>query len=1067
MSISVYFLGPIKIEVNKQSIPTSTTRKREALLAYLLVEHSQPHDRDHLGTMFFPGGKSSLSRENLKKALQRIKKSLSLTANDTLYDRSKENIQISKNASIYCDIDSFLSNCYGCKTHRPTPNIECPLCCAHIETAVNLYRGEFLENLILRVTEEQQKEDENIFSTWENWLRLKRTELNSIVIDAYLWLSKYHDFHNDFEASITYLSRCVDINSTDEKIWLNLFRTMAKTGNRGALLARYRELEALMLAEFRITPSIENQEIIAQIKGYEGPVAVRGIKNEAGNFINRIHELQEIGDFFFSNMRKLALVGPGGIGKTRLINYAVGQIRNDLLNPFRDGVFLISLQTDQEVTSTESLVLELAVSLNLSISGTQDQATYLLNFLSEKAVLLVVDNGEFLDNTSLSFLNEVAKKAKHAKLVVCARHTDELQFEKKIYVKGLRWRPNYIESDDHLSNQVYFPPAVTLLLEKAGYLDQSPDIARKAKRDLNSAIRICELVNGHPLAIELAASWSHLFSLPEIEYEIQRNLDLLEINQGDLNNRHRSIRLVFDNTWDFINQDERDALKALSVFQNSFTFKSGKAVANINRRILANLSNKSLIQVARYESLTRYSIHPLFRQFLQEKLTHIQLEKFQLRHAQFFAHYIEENGDYIKGQNLKSSLDKIEIEKGNIEAAWNWVVGQENYELAYKYIDGIANFYRIKGQPHSGRFVLQSAFHQLKNIKEIDGVARTLLINLSIYLAHYSILSTNMLETEEHIDIAFKLINRDVQSIELARLLGLRGEMFYLNGRYNKAVEYLRESVSIASSSQNQYEFGMAQLKLAMNALALGQYVEAEELLLRAFTLFQNMKFRYGLAHTHRFLGLFKFSKSDSIQHHEDREETLSVAEYHINENLKISREIGDLLGISTANTNLGQIFQEKGNIQKAIEYFEKGYQLAAELPYPFGMAFSACYLALIFKDLARFEVATKHLIIALETTIESGSTQLLMAVLASSAAFLTHQAWMKRESDLQLAFNLAKLAYHHSATHSEVRWRLEKQLEGMQVLPLIKADGEEKWQSNQVAWRYANEVLIRFKSAI
>jgi predicted ATPase len=152
--------------------------------------------------------------------------------------------------------------------------------------------------------------------------------------------------------------------------------------------------------------------------------------------------------------------------------------------------------------------------------------------------------------------------------------------------------------------------------------------------------RICQLVDGLPLGIELAAAWAHVLSCREIADQIERNLDFLAVSRCDVPERHRSMRAVFDHSWHLLSEDERRVLSRLSLFRGGCTREAAEHVASATLAVLSSLIAKSLL---RRTEAGRYDLHELVRQYAQEHLRAAGEEPAVRRcHANFFLRLAEE-----------------------------------------------------------------------------------------------------------------------------------------------------------------------------------------------------------------------------------------------------------------------------------------------------------------------------------------------------------------------------------------------------------------------------------------
>ncbi|MEZ4732411.1 MAG: hypothetical protein R3E79_35310 [Caldilineaceae bacterium] len=134
---------------------------------------------------------------------------------------------------------------------------------------------------------------------------------------------------------------------------------------------------------------------------------------------------------------------------------------------------------------------------------------------------------------------------------------------------------------------------------------------------LDAVIRLCQLVDGLPLALELAASWLRVMPIAEIVAEIENGLDILVSRRDDIAARHRSMRVVLEHSWQMLAAQEQIIFKRLSVFRGGFQRAAAKAVAEASLMDLAIFVEKSLLQMT---PRGRYQIHELLRQFAAEQL---------------------------------------------------------------------------------------------------------------------------------------------------------------------------------------------------------------------------------------------------------------------------------------------------------------------------------------------------------------------------------------------------------------------------------------------------------------
>src|ERR671923_649592 len=318
------------------------------------------------------------------------------------------------------------------------------------------------------------------------------------------------------------------------------------------------------------------------------------------SFVGRTEELEAIDRLLEDpRCRLLTLVGPGGAGKTRLALEAAAR-RGDR---YPHGVHFVSLVS---VASPDFLAPAVAESIQFAVDAVhsgfsaQDQ---LLDYLSGRSTLLVLDNFEHLVEGS-AFLSEVIERAPQVELLTTSRERLNVQSEWVFDVEGLGLAENGNGSS----------AAVHLFVERAAQVVPGFALDDAGR---SQVLRICRLVDGMPLGIELAASWTSVLSCAEIADEIESSIDFLATSMRDVPERHRSLRATIDQSWRLLTDEQRNAFSRLSVFRRSFDRDAATAVTGGNLRLLSELVAKSLL---RRSDFGRFELHELLRQYAAEQL---------------------------------------------------------------------------------------------------------------------------------------------------------------------------------------------------------------------------------------------------------------------------------------------------------------------------------------------------------------------------------------------------------------------------------------------------------------
>ncbi len=408
-------------------------------------------------------------------------------------------------------------------------------------------------------------------------------------------------------------------------------------------------------------------------------------------FIGREAELAQIAERLADpHCRLLTLVGPGGIGKTRLALQAADQHARD----FADGVYFVSLTP---IGATTFIPAAIADALELSLYGQETPETQLINMMRGREMLLLLDNYEhLLGGTGL--LADLLAYAPHLKLIVTSRERLNLREEWLLPIKGLPY-PQVDSADDLLSFA-----AVTLFVETAQRLQ--PDFSLEGNE--HTVAEVCHAVEGMPLGLELAATWLRAMPCEQIAGQIRHDLDFLSTSLRNLPDRHRSLRAVFEHSWDLLADDERDALMKLSVFRGGCDAEAARQVAGASLMLLAGLVDKSLL---RLNDQGRYEMHELLSQYAADKLAAFeQVAETRNRHLQYYLELAELLETRFFGPQNRATLDRLETEHDNMRAALDWAAESRDAESGLRLAGALGWFWNrrshwLEGQAWLERFL--------------------------------------------------------------------------------------------------------------------------------------------------------------------------------------------------------------------------------------------------------------------------------------------------------------------------------------------------------------------------
>jgi predicted ATPase/transcriptional regulator with XRE-family HTH domain len=610
--------------------------------------------------------------------------------------------------------------------------------------------------------------------------------------------------------------------------------------------------------------------------------------------------------------RILAIVGPGGIGKTRLAIETASQCQTD----FADGVCFVPLAP---VNSARFLVPVIADSIGLKLQSesSRDPKSQLFNYLNEKQILLLADNLEHLlsDSAVTDLFAELLESATKVKLLVTSRESLNLQGEWVFEVHGLP----IPESADMEGT------SVELFLQRARRAHVGFD---PTTDDYPAILRICQLVNGMPLGIELAAAWVRTLSCDEIAREIELGLDFLAVSAKDLPPRHRSMRAVFDHSWKLLPNQEQKVLLRLSVFHGGFTRDAAEQVAEATLSMLSILVTKSLI---RRSGTGRYDLHELIRQYTSEQLANQPKARTErsrsvkkeahTRHARYFMKFLSQEDGSLRSGTQRESLAKLFIDIDNIRSAQEWALASQEFSL----IESTLRAYLIVCDTLGWA---QEGHDYLGRVQSVLESKLSLSISEQVALAH--VLTTRALfaaRMAQH-ESAHDLLNRSLEILRplneariLVEALTTFGGVKIITGEINGALKLLREGLQTARDLDDQWYEALCITELAGVSLMMGETDKIQE-------KFQSAVAAWRRTGDLRFtaFGLNSLSMSAIALGKYDE------AQAALEESIAINRSVGDRWGLGNADRGLGLVAQAQEKHALAMDPFRKSLQIFTEL---------------------------------------------------------------------------------------------------------------------------------------
>ncbi len=657
----------------------------------------------------------------------------------------------------------------------------------------------------------------------------------------------------------------------------------------------------------------------------------------------------------------MTVVGPGGIGKTRLARRAAAQ----QVHAFLHGVCFVPLA---DLTAPDWLTHAIASGLGLNLQSREEPRLQLLHYLRDKEILLVLDNFEHFVPTGLTLLLDILQEAPGVKLLVTSRERLKVRQEWVVALDGLPYPDfGFRVSVFGLSGSSF--AAVQLFVQRA----------RQARWDFSleeeipAVVEICRLMEGMPLGIELAAAWVGERSCAQIATGVARSLNLLTTELRDVPERHRSVRAAIDHSWALLSEAERQVFRRLSVFRGGFWDQAAREVTGATPPILQALVDKSLL---RRDVSGRYSMHALLRQYAAEKLEEVpqEVERIGDQHCSYYARLLRQREADLKGARQKEAVQEIGREIENVRAGWAWAMARERTEDIEGSLQSLYRFHEIRGWSREGEEVFRKAVAGLTLGFEVDrgspegmrgtteGKTRAALARLrarqGAFCFHLGLHEKARALLQRSLEVFQQMGDRR----EMAFVLGTLGAVASAQAEYTEASELCEASLSLCQQMGDAFGCAWALNQLGGIARMTGRHTEARRCFEQALAISRTVQVQRMEAMALNGLGTVCGEQGD-----------WSTASMYFEQALQVYRELDDRRNEGNMLSNLGYIHSQVGDYARAKTYFEESLLISREIGFRGLEGLTLVNLGLLFHRVGDDEAAREYSQQALQITQDLG----------------------------------------------------------------------------------------------
>lgn len=951
------------------------SKKALGLFVFLLLTR-RAHSRRELAALLW-GQRGETGRASLRAALHRLPPAMGRCLH-----LDRESIELAAGAHLIVDVERF-------EALGKVDDLE------SLELAAALYQDELLKNFEADATPE--------FDDWLHAERVRLAQLAQKVFDGVL-TQRADRARKDAaratserESALATGRRWVSLMPGSETAHRWLIRLYVDMGRRDAALAQYELCQRFLAVSHGRAPSLETRELYesalggakghasepAQVDSAAGSTArhdrLEAVGIAATSFLGRLEELTELDGLLGDPAcRLLTLHGIGGAGKTRLAHALATQIAGR----FTHGATWVALQA---APSSEALSAAIAHAIGRELPPQGGGADAIAAMLAGQQRLLVLDNFESLlaspdlaDGVHpVDVVLKILQSAPHVRIVTTSRDVLGLQEEWVYEVGGLAC--STVEARGMSRG---LAPAVELFAERArqAYLGFS------LSAEMPHVERICNLVEGLPLGLELAAAWVRTIPCGEIAAAIEREAAALRSTHRNRPARHQSLEAVVAYSWNLLADDQRKALAALGVFAGGFTREAAERIADAPLRSLSALVDKALV---RRQAEGRYDLHELVRQFALARLQQMQSRRLAAtrRYVDFFTELLLAISTDSRGPAEIAATARFRTELPNLLAAWKQAIADGRFDVAERVAAPFIALLHTRafistalaeaeraiavlektargdvvacvrmqwgraaitaGKPDVARRELDSALSLAREAGKPDTVARCV-----YYRASFAYQQADLAAAEEAAEEVLALAARSDDPELRCMAHNLRGTLANMRSQFDVAESHLRRGLAAAREYAAPSLIATMLCSLAVPLYYRGQFAEAAAMSKEAVGIFEALGKASTATMLRGNLAAIALAQGDFLGAQAEAE--LAV---------QLSRESGDDNELSGTLNTLADILLQQGDRARARAIAEESLRIASAVGFTLSITEAHYLLAVIEAGEGRFDAAFVHLL--------------------------------------------------------------------------------------------------------
>ena len=920
--------------------------KGRALLAYLAIEQTHPHQRESLAGLLWPDEPERRARRNLSQTLLEVRNAIKdRQAEPPFLLIASQSIAFNPASDHWIDAAEFQKHLHTVQTHAHADPVTCDVCIPALRQAADLYQGQFLAEFSVAGSD-----------LFETWLLTQREKYHQQALETLLTLSRHEEEAANYTQAQYYIRNLLALEPWHEDAHQQLMRLLALDGQRSAALAQYETCRRLLEEELGVPPSAETETLYHKIRDGElkSTVTKSASWEVAGSasstpppnlttvqppfqaiaatphFVGRTEEIEILQRTLTQPKRPLvALVGMGGVGKSTL----AAEVAHTLRSHFQDGVLWANAATSTPL----DILTTWSRAYHHDYSGLPDlasRAAAVRSLLAEKRVLIILDN--------IEQVGEVKPLLPGSQTCAVLLTTRDLDVAHALNAHVI------------LVEELLVPDGRRLLAHILG--------EDRVSAEEQAAQEICHLLQNLPLAVEIVAQ--RLKSRPRqrllpMAARLQDERYRLGLEISDL-----AVRTSFEISWAALDEDLRRLFAWAALFEGRpFQGETLAALTQIDPDTVEDrLFALTILSLMQEVEETQFRQHALLADFARAKLKDVEEAYTQL--SDYYLTFVQEN---------QKNYPALQGEWRNILGAISVAQRQQRGQQIIAYAAALTEAWHSQGRYTDARQVYAWVAEAATQLED----AETQMVNL-LRWGRACIEQNDFDEAQTHLEEALnycRILQADAEQAEALYLLArIAGEL----NQFDEAEEALTASLAIRVQ-QNDLR-GIAAILYRRAAIYYDTYADdqAEQVAQEALNLQETTAEQKPMLPTLRLLALVKGAKKDysqaetyahralklseTLQDNDERTATLytlfilqkyqgnfEAARTLAEECLPLFQRMGNRKAEGAILHELSVIDKEEGAYQPALERILAGLQIYRQIHYRLGCVRALLHLGEVY----------------------------------------------------------------------------------------------------------------------